>query len=920
MAKFYLLILLLAVGPVLRAQIVNIPDAGFKEMLLNYTPDIDTNNDNEIQVAEAEQVTELLIYNYVIHDIEGIQAFSNLQYVESEGYAWPELDFSGMANLETISLQMIEGVSSVNLAGCVNLKHLDLFGTFVWNWNADFSGLPALETIDCSQTQMASINLSGLTNLTSLKVANNEIEVLDIAALTSLTYLDCRNNSIEVLDVSALTGLTYLNCSTNQDIAVLDVAPLTNLEYLYCTDNQISSLDVSGLTPLKELDASYNSIATLEVSALINLEKLYCSDNNLTQLDVAPLVDLKVLWCGSNPIPALDVTTLTLLEELNAGGCQLSQLDVTHNTQLHTLVCDSNNLTALDIAQNLNLEQLLIAYNQLTTIDVSDHHLLKRFGLSGNLFTTLDLSASLNDDSIDYQISNNPNLTYINLKNGADIGGSFFNVANCPNLEFICADEHNIPYIIGQMEWNNVTGVQVNSYCSFTPGGTHNTIEGTLTVDVNGDGCDGSDVTFPNIKVGLVTGTDTGATFTTSAGGYAFFTGAGTFTLTPEIHLPYFTVVPASQNVSFDANDGSAQTVNFCISPLGIHNDLEISIVQLAALMPGFDVSFRIVYKNKGNQVMTGSVIFGYPEPQLDYVSATQAPSGTNPGSVQWDFSNMLPFESRTIDVVLNANAPTETPPVQLGDVIFFNASVNPIANDETPEDNVVEALQTVVGSFDPNDKTCMEGNTLTTDMIGEYLHYLIRFQNSGTAPAQNIVVKDVIDTSEFDLSSLQMIAMSHPGVVRITNNIAEFIFEGINLPAEQDNEPGSHGFVSFKIRTLDTLVEGNTASNTADIYFDYNFPIVTNTAETTFSNLGVNQHESIKFNVMPNPVRDSVTISSEVPFSSVSIYDIQGRLLAMYLNDSPQAEIDLSNNRSGVYFLKMEHQNGSSTIKIVKE
>lgn len=53
--------------------------------------------------------------------------------------------------------------------------------------------------------------------------------------------------------------------------------------------------------------------------------------------------------------------------------------------------------------------------------------------------------------------------------------------------------------------------------------------------------------------------------------------------------------------------------------------------------------------------------------------------------------------------------------------------------------------------------------------MIGDYVHYKIRFENTGTFPAQNIVVTDLIDISKFDISSLQMIDAFYSCTTRIT-------------------------------------------------------------------------------------------------------------------------------------------------------
>jgi len=56
------------------------------------------------------------------------------------------------------------------------------------------------------------------------------------------------------------------------------------------------------------------------------------------------------------------------------------------------------------------------------------------------------------------------------------------------------------------------------------------------------------------------------------------------------------------------------------------------------------------------------------------------------------------------------------------------------------------------------------------------------------------------------------------------------FHFENILLPDSTVNEPASHGFVQFRINQLTDNPIGTVIENTADIYFDLNKAIVTNT------------------------------------------------------------------------------------------
>jgi hypothetical protein len=67
---------------------------------------------------------------------------------------------------------------------------------------------------------------------------------------------------------------------------------------------------------------------------------------------------------------------------------------------------------------------------------------------------------------------------------------------------------------------------------------------------------------------------------------------------------------------------------------------------------------------------------------------------------------------------------------------------------------------------------------------------------------------------------------------------------------------------------------------NTADIFFDYNFPIVTNTATTVISLLGIGQYEEQSVSIAPNPVKNLLHISANDTISSIQVFDIDGRLI----------------------------------------
>lgn len=592
---------------------------------------------------------------------------------------------------------------------------------------------------------------------------------------------------------------------------------------------------------------------------------------------------------------------------------------------------DSDGEIGFDEAANiaaLNINNASIA--SLEGIDAFVN--LKNLECENNLFTILDISTLPLLDIL--YAGFNPNLTYLILKNGLinfnvppppptppGIGGA--NFSNCPNLQYVCIGDEfyqdGLDYLFYFFTPNVIT---LNSYCSFNPAGHYNTITGRVLFDQDNNGCDPNDNAFAYVKVNINDGIGVGNTFVAADGTFKFYTRAGNFTLTPEMeNTNYFSFSPSNAVVNFPVADNSTQTQNFCITANGVHPDLEVVLTPIGVARPGFDSEYKIIYKNKGNQTQSGTVNLTFDDLRTDFVSATPNINSQIGNNLLWNFSNLHPFETREFDLLLNINTPLEIPAVNNGDILHFLATINSSANEETPLDNEFYFNQTVVNSYDPNDKTCLEGNAITPENVGKYMHYNINFENIGTADAVNIVVKDIIDTTKFDINSLQLLYASHAVETKISGNKVEFIFENINLPSSIQNPIGGHGNVLFKIKTIPTLVVGDEVSNTANIFFDYNAPIQTNEARTTIATL--TKDDFIKdetITVAPNPTKNRITVSAKNKLKSVLLFDVQGRLLQTVLEHDKTTTLDISNQAHGVYFLKVITEIGSSVEKIVKE
>jgi Leucine-rich repeat (LRR) protein len=706
------------------------------------------------------------------------------------------------------------------------------------------------------------------------------------------TYFQIDTNNDGEIQVSEALTIKWLSVSQSNIANLTGIESFTNLQFLRCSFNQLTNLNVSGLTNLRFLDCNTNLLPSLNVSGLTNLQQLNCGDNLLPSLNISGLTNLQFLSCWNNQLPSIDVSGLTNLRELNCSGNQITSLDVSGSPYIQSLVCSSNQLTSLNVSGLTNLHFLFCGGNQLPSLDVSGFTNLQSLSCSANQLTTLFVKNGSNEYNISF--------------------------SNNPNLQYVCADEGQLASIQNQITQYGYANCHVNSYCSFTPGGTFYTIQGNNRYDSNDNGCDASDINFPNFKLSFTDGTNTGNLIADTTGAFHYDVQAGTQTFTPTLENPaYFNVSPTTASVTFPTT-ASPFTQNFCITANGVKNDLEVTIIPIEVARPGFDATYKIIYKNKGNQVANGSLSFAFNDTVMDLVTATPVNTGSATNSLSWTYSNLNPFETREINLTFNINSPMETPAVNGGDVLNYSATIVG-ATDETPTDNVFSLNQTVVNSYDPNDKTCLEGTTITPSMVGNYVHYVIRFENTGTFAAQNVVIKDMIDTTKFDISSLIPQSSSHPFVTKITNtNKVEFIFENINLPFDDAN---NDGYVAFKIKTKPTLVLGNTFTNTAGIYFDYNFPIVTNTTTTTVATLGNQDFDfGSVFSLSPVPAKNSLTISTKqtVVVSSVSIYNTLGQLVQVHTN--PNETIDVSSLQSGSYFVRITSDKGSANGKFLKE
>lgn len=218
--------------------------------------------------------------------------------------------------------------------------------------------------------------------------------------------------------------------------------------------------------------------------------------------------------------------------------------------------------------------------------------------------------------------------------------------------------------------------------------------------------------------------------------------------------------------------------------------------------------------------------------------------------------------------------------------------------------------LQILGNSYDPNDKNASTDYMNENYPLGyldafvdDALTYTIRFQNTGTAPAQNIYIIDTL-SNLLDWTSFTLLEASHPmQVVNLGNGILRFEFDQIWLPESTSNEPESHGQLTYRVRELTNNAIMSTIENTAYIYFDWNDPIITNTTfhqNMWLDNLGEIEQE---LKIYPNPAQTQIQFDLQEP-TNVLIKNMSGQIIFNAPITTGQS-IDIQYFDSGIYFIE---------------
>ena len=669
-------------------------------------------------------------------------------------------------------------------------------------------------------------------------------------------------------------------------ISITGVLP--SYKVFFTDKEQILSVEQWGDLEWEYMDYSFTDCENLVINAtdtpnmnqVVTMEQMFKGCTSLNQdinsWDVSNVQNMEGLFNGASafnqPLNNWNVSSVTNMKNMF------------NNTQSF-----NQNLSVWDITNVTNFVSMFrdaVSFNQ---------------DLSNWQFNTGNLDNFLNNSGIN--ISNYEDLLFhlstLNIDNG-NLGAL--------NLEY-CNQQFR-EYLLNELNWD-IFGDIPSENC--------NGIFTTVSFDQDSNGCDENDIYSDNINISVSSGDYNYVTFSS---GEQFSLGALDEFITLSVNnLPfYFDVSPESVEVIFTEPNQDIEQ-NFCITANQNVEDLNITLLPINQARPGFEADYQLVIENMGTQtVAAANINLTFDENAQSFIIATPMEISSTTNELTFEVNDLPPFGQQVINITMQTFQP---PTVNGDDVLNFTAEVTPNTNDYTPEDNTFSYEQIVVNSYDPNDKQVLQGGQVHIDNVDRYLDYLIRFQNTGTASAINVRVVDTLHPN-LDYSTLKPINSSAIYRVEITDdNHVEFIFDDINLPYEETDEEGSNGFIAYKIKPKGNMTVGDVVSGDAQIYFDFNSPIITNMVSTEFvDNLGMNNVNSKKSQVViyPNPTNNILNLKSndDVVLEEVSIYDLRGKKLLSINKNLNQ--LNLENLNSGIYILNIKTDQSFINKQLIKK
>lgn len=313
-------------------------------------------------------------------------------------------------------------------------------------------------------------------------------------------------------------------------------------------------------------------------------------------------------------------------------------------------------------------------------------------------------------------------------------------------------------------------------------------------------------------------------TWTNWVGDFDIPGGLGTWWVTSPLFGGMLATTPDTLYATLSADEPVATGLDF--GRTSVPPDAVIDVSRISTARCFENAQFRVAVVNLVGGPFTGGLLGVQINDAMTFTTAVPLPDSVAGDWMYWHVPDLAMGAPFYVDLGVQMG--------QAGVSALVEATLDLPGFDEQFTDAYGFMI---LCSYDPNDKLVTPqgyGEFGAVDIDTPWLDYKVRFQNTGTAPAEVVVIKDVIDAG-LDPSSLKVVHASHPITeLKMSGDTLVFRFDGIMLPDSGADPIGSNGFVRYKMKPRAGQPSGTEIRNTAHIFFDLNEPVVTNTVLNT--------------------------------------------------------------------------------------
>jgi len=437
---------------------------------------------------------------------------------------------------------------------------------------------------------------------------------------------------------------------------------------------------------------------------------------------------------------------------------------------------------------------------------------------------------------------------------------------------------------------------------------SRNKISGVIRLSENNI-CDNESEVLSNIKVVTDGAADQRFTFSYENGFYEIYPKQGQYELFVNLDpYPGLSVEPDLYQIQFDSV--RQRSVNdFCVTADSTYKDIELVSFLSWDARVGENTDLILNVKNNSPIIRDASVEIAYDSNIFRLLNNIP----TNNDKLILEISELKAYQTETFKISFKVRTPPEA---NIGDAFSFSSIVYPIIDDQFPANNESIFSGEIIGPYDPNDIIVIQGDSVLYEQKDDYLNYIIRFQNIGNSYAKNVRVENLLDPL-LDWRSLELIDLSHNATseYKASSDLLTFSFDNIFLPDSTTNYEASNGYISYRVKPMSNISVGDVIKNSAQIYFDFNDPIMTNIARTQIVD-ELDKTVKIPYDkiaIFPSPAQNILNISSDKNIKLVRLNNLNGRLLQV---DFHQSTIDISSLSPGIYILTIEFSDGTKLSK----